>query len=124
MAKRKRVILVTGTPIMHRPAELFNMLKIIRPEIFYNFMEYSQRYCGLVKTQQQPQKRYYYDQHKGSSCTQELHYLLSEHIMIRRLKKDVLGQLPAKIKQKISVTIDPADKAKIKQELAAWRLSG
>lgn len=39
----------------------------------------------------------------GSSCTRELHRILSESVMIRRLKKDVLTELPAKRRQKIEV---------------------
>ena len=41
LQRTKRVILVTGTPMLHRPAELFSLLKILRPELFFNFLEYS-----------------------------------------------------------------------------------
>ena len=41
--------------------------------------------------------------YSGSSNLNELHLLLEEKVMIRRLKKDVLGQLPSKVRQVVSV---------------------
>jgi len=37
----------------------------------------------------------------GNSCTTELHFMLKSNLMIRRLKVDVLSELPAKRRQKI-----------------------
>jgi len=45
-------------------------------------------------------------EYTGSSCSSELHYLLSKNLMIRRLKSDVLHELPAKRRQKIEVQVD------------------
>jgi len=42
----KRCILISGTPILARPEEAFNMLRILRPDIFTNFTDYAQRYCN------------------------------------------------------------------------------
>jgi len=33
----KRVVLITGTPVLSRPKELFNLVKILRPDIFKEF---------------------------------------------------------------------------------------
>ena len=41
----KRLLLLTGTPIMSRPVELFPILKSLRPDIFSNFKTFGQRYC-------------------------------------------------------------------------------
>jgi SWI/SNF-related matrix-associated actin-dependent regulator 1 of chromatin subfamily A len=41
--------------------------------------------------------------YSGVSNIRELNFLLSQKIMIRRLKKDVLKELPPKIRQKITV---------------------
>ena len=34
--------------------------------------------------------------YSGKSCTSELHYVLNKNLMVRRLKSDVLHELPAK----------------------------
>ena len=104
--KCKRIILLTGTPIMAKPIEVFPILNALRPDCFYNFNEFGVRYCdpkrlpfGVVDW-------------SGTSNPGELHFIL-EKLMIRRLKKDVLNQLPPKKRQKIEVQTD----AKIIKEI-------
>jgi hypothetical protein len=41
--------------------------------------------------------------YSGASNTKELHYVLKSSIMLRRLKRDVLSQLPPKVRQRIEV---------------------
>jgi SWI/SNF-related matrix-associated actin-dependent regulator of chromatin subfamily A-like protein 1 len=45
-------------------------------------------------------------EYKGSTNEKEVHEILKHH-MIRRLKKEVLKDLPDKIRTKIKVEIDP-----------------
>ena len=85
----KRCILISGTPMLSRPVELFNLLNVLRPDVFSKFKDYSERYCA-------PKMGNYGMDYNGNSCTNELHYLLSKNIMIRRLKADVLSELPSK----------------------------
>jgi len=96
LAQAKRCLLISGTPMLAKPVELFNLLKVLRPDIFGNFNEFAQRYCA-------PKAGTYGMDYSGNSCCQELHYLLSTNLMIRRLKADVLSELPAKRRQKIEV---------------------
>ena len=79
----KRVILLSGTPVLARPVEIYNTLKILRPDTTPLFSQFADRYCNPTKN------RFGWD-YTGAACTQELHYLLSKIFMIRRLKKDVL----------------------------------
>jgi SWI/SNF-related matrix-associated actin-dependent regulator of chromatin subfamily A-like protein 1 len=44
--------------------------------------------------------------YSGASNIRELNYILTNHIMIRRLKKDVLTELPDKMRQKVNVEVD------------------
>lgn len=46
----KRVILLTGTPAFAKPKELFSLLSIIRPDIFFNFTPFGERYCNPSKS--------------------------------------------------------------------------
>ena len=45
-------------------------------------------------------------EYSGSSSTNELHYILSKNLMIRRLKEDVLSELPKKRRSKIEIQVD------------------
>lgn len=82
----KRVLLLSGTPILNRPVEIFNVMKIIRPDVTPSFREFAGRYCDPKVSDYRPNVMDY----SGATCTQELHHLLQEAYMIRRLKKDVL----------------------------------
>ncbi|CAD8180757.1 unnamed protein product [Paramecium pentaurelia] len=102
-----RTILLTGTPALSKPRDLFNLLNIIRPDIFGNFKEFGYRYCDPKLSRFT--KGIDFD---GASNLKELHFLLTNYIMIRRLKKDVLSQLPEKRRIKIRI---PGETSLVKQ---------
>ena len=78
------------------------MLSIIRPDIFNNFKSFGNRYCDpKISNWGNHQIDY-----TGSSNEKELNFILNHNIMIRRLKVDVLDELPKKIRQKINVELD------------------
>uniref|UniRef100_A0A452QAB0 SWI/SNF-related matrix-associated actin-dependent regulator of chromatin subfamily A-like protein 1 n=1 Tax=Ursus americanus TaxID=9643 RepID=A0A452QAB0_URSAM len=95
----KRVILLSGTPAMSRPAELYTQIIGVRPTFFPQFHAFGLRYCDAKR---QPWGWDY----SGSSNLGELKLLLEEAVMLRRLKCDVLAQLPPK--QRKMVVIAPA----------------
>jgi len=98
----KRVYL-TGTPILNRPAELFYILKSLGFPM--NWSDFMTRYAnGHIDY------RGYWDI-KGSSNLDELQERLRGHLMVRRLKKDVLTELPDKIRQVIELPEDKLKKA-------------
>jgi SWI/SNF-related matrix-associated actin-dependent regulator 1 of chromatin subfamily A len=45
LIKIKRVLLLSGTPMLARPNELYNLLRILRPDVYYSFKEFGLRYC-------------------------------------------------------------------------------
>ncbi|XP_005049502.1 PREDICTED: SWI/SNF-related matrix-associated actin-dependent regulator of chromatin subfamily A-like protein 1 isoform X1 [Ficedula albicollis] len=107
----KRVILLSGTPAMSRPAELYTQIAAVQPSFFPQFHCFGLRYCDARKMP------WGWD-YSGSSNLTELKILLEESIMIRRLKSDVLSQLPAK-QRKMVVVAPEGISAKTKAALAA-----
>ena len=99
--KCKRCILLTGTPAFAKPKELYNLMHILRPEIFTNFKEFGNRYCDPKPNPFSGALDY-----NGAVNMKELHYILMNSCMIRRLKKNVLTELPPKRRQKIEVKLD------------------
>lgn len=83
------IIGLTGTPIENRPIEIWNIWHLIDPINCPNYFDFGIKFCdGKFKNNKW--------NFSGSSNEKELHKLLST-IMIRRLKKDVLPELPDKI---------------------------
>uniref|UniRef100_A0A8C3JZD9 SWI/SNF-related matrix-associated actin-dependent regulator of chromatin subfamily A-like protein 1 n=1 Tax=Calidris pygmaea TaxID=425635 RepID=A0A8C3JZD9_9CHAR len=106
----RRVILLSGTPAMSRPAELYTQIMAVQPAFFPQFHSFGLRYCDAKKMP------WGWD-YSGSSNLTELKILLKESIMIRRLKSDVLSQLPAK-QRKMVVVAPEGISAKTKAVLA------
>ena len=98
--RAKRLIIMTGTPLLAKPYEGYPLLYALRPDIFCYFKKFAYRYCD-------PQPTPNGINWSGTSNTKELHWVLS-CLMVRRLKKDVLNQLPPKRREKIIIKV--ADK--------------
>jgi len=88
--RKARRIFMSGTPYEAATRQFFPVLHLTDPKIFNNKWRFQMQYCDPVKT------RYGWE-FNGLSNGEELHNLISR-IMLRRLKKDVLKELPAKIK--------------------------
>lgn len=97
-------ILLTGTPVLNRPAELWNQLQIIDPLTYSNrrFFAWHKRYTDA--------KQLHFGQRavwdfSGASNLEDLAESLKT-IMIRRTKDEVLQELPAKRRSTVLVPID------------------
>ena len=98
----RRKLLLTGTPIPNRPIEgwpLFNALGV-----FQSFWGYAKRYCAAYES------RYGWDL-SGASHLDELQDKLRASVMVRRLKEDVLTELPPKRRQVIEIPANGAQGA-------------
>jgi SNF2 family DNA or RNA helicase len=106
----RRQVFLTGTPIPNRPVEgwtIFNALGV-----FDHFFSYARRYCDAY----QDQWGWHFD---GASNLPELQEKLRGSVMVRRLKADVLTELPAKRRQVIELVPNGAAAA-VRAEQAAY----
>uniref|UniRef100_A0A3Q2QYI1 Zinc finger RANBP2-type containing 3 n=1 Tax=Fundulus heteroclitus TaxID=8078 RepID=A0A3Q2QYI1_FUNHE len=112
----KRAILLTGTPALGRPEELFMQIDALYPRRFGTWTDYAKKYCNA---------HYRYFGHRrqwdcrGASNLKELHQRLSQ-IMIRRLKAEVLSQLPPKIRQRIPFDLPKEAAKEASASFAEW----
>lgn len=93
IAKGKEYVLnLTGTPVVNKPNDLVSQLYIIGQlnETFGGYRPFMDRYCSGPS---------------GSSNLKELNYKLNLHCFYRREKKDVLKDLPDKMRQIVKCDI-------------------
>ena len=89
---KEYVLELTGTPVVNNNIDLIQQLNIMnRMEDFGGYTKFMARYCA--------------GEHK-SSHLKELNYLLRKNCFVRRLKKDVLTQLPDKTRSYLVTDID------------------
>lgn len=106
----KYKIAITGTPIPNRPIEMFALLKFLDPITFNNKEKFAKRFCDAGFD---ANGRWTTD---GASNLDELNNLLRSTLMLRRMKKDVLKQLPDKIRQIVYLDADDMTASLIKHE--------
>ena len=86
----KRRAFLTGTPILNRPVELWTLIHSLDPGgLGKDWVSFVERYCDGHRTK-------YGWEVSGSSNLEELQERLRSSFMIRRLKEDVLTELPGK----------------------------
>jgi SWI/SNF-related matrix-associated actin-dependent regulator of chromatin subfamily A-like protein 1 len=97
------VLALTGTPVMNRPPELIAQLRIIgRLADFGSGAQFGQRF-------------------RGSDAHVRLHWHLRSRCFVRRLKADVLPQLPAKTRSVVPVELDnEAEYRLAEHDVIAW----
>jgi SNF2 family DNA or RNA helicase len=97
------VLALTGTPVMNRPPELISQLRILgRLGDFGSGAQFGQRF-------------------RGPDAHQRLHWHLRARCFARRLKAEVLPQLPAKTRTVVPVALDNEPEYRLaEQDVVAW----
>lgn len=89
------VIFLTGTPILNRPVEAFTLLNFLDPKRFTSLYHFTQSYGGW----------------KGEEPRNldELHNRTKD-LVIRRLKSEVMTELPEKQRNDLIIEMTPSDR--------------
>jgi SWI/SNF-related matrix-associated actin-dependent regulator 1 of chromatin subfamily A len=122
----ENVLGLTGTPMLNRPMEVWNLVNCVNPKVFPSSFEFGKRYANGHQT------RFGWD-FSGSSNLEELDEKLRTTVMIRRMKDQVLKELPPKIRITVPMALenlgdyedesqDPIKKLKLlKKERNEWK---
>ena len=97
--KADRVFLLTGTPMLNRPDELWSLLHRLYPDKFRSYWRFVERYCTITDN------GWGKEIGMGTPEQQEELKRLLAPIMLRRTKKEVLTELPDKIHQRFLVEL-------------------
>ena len=92
-------IALTGTPIPNKPVELQPIAGYLMPSVFGHWFNFVYKYCGAYRMSIGRGRTVLNTD--GATNLDELQKTLRSTIMLRRLKKEVLTELPDKIRQVI-----------------------
>ncbi len=97
------VLALTGTPVLNRPGELISQLRVIgRLEDFGSGAQFGERF-------------------RGPDAHMRLHWHLRARCLVRRLKSEVLPQLPPKTRAVVPVELDNESEYRLaERDLIAW----
>ena len=107
------ILALSGTPILNRPVEIFNVLKMLAPANFGNYFDFVTRYCGANYGR-------YGLNVSGATNIQELSDKLRSTVMIRREKKDVLTELPDKTRVVVPQICDLKEYNRVENDLKKY----
>jgi len=93
-----RWLFLTGTPVSNRPEDFWNLLRFCAPEHFGVWTKFALRFCDGKPT---PFGKGM--DTSGASNLEELQALVRGSCMVRRLKAQVLTQLPAKTRKIVAL---------------------
>lgn len=106
----KHFIPLTGTPVLNRPQELFSLLNLVDSTAWPSFWRFAKKYCA-------PSHNGFGWDFNGASDLEDL-YQRTRPYILRRTKKDVLTELPAKRRANIVITMDEKGKAAYQKRLS------
>jgi len=103
MRKSHRCLFLTGTPIENYPKEIWPIASAISPAKFGDWWEFARRYCGAHREERNGRQVWVTE---GATHLAELQQRLRASFLVRRLKRDVLPELPPKTRQLVILRDD------------------
>jgi len=104
---------LTGTPIFSSAADLWPLLHIINPKYFQSYWGFARTWTHIHQEQYGPRT---VTKVEGVKDPKRLQYLLNkEGFMIRRLKRDVMPELPPKQRVEWTLQMNPRQATAYKQ---------
>lgn len=113
---------LTGTPTLNgKPKEMWNLIQYVDPQgLGSNWYSFAKRYCKLVEFQGPNGKIVMWD---GEDNIEELQERMRQTFMIRRIKADILPQLPPKRRMIIPVAFDKNMKKLLGKEAVEFEMT-
>lgn len=108
-------LLLSGTPALNRPVELYSQLHMLYPKVFPKFRQFADRYCNGHMSPMG-----FYDS-SGMSNNYELKWMARKMALIRRVKRDVLTDLPKKIRSEIYLKLKKKDVKPMADGFKRWK---
>ncbi len=111
------VLAMTGTPILNRPKELWPQVQCVNPKVWPSFFSFAKEFCALKQT------RFGWDSSGSSNLDRLDRELRTKAGMIRRLKEQVLKELPPKIRITVPMLIDDPEAYEEDLEISKAKLA-
>jgi len=115
----KYKLLVSGTPLLNRPAELWTGLHFMLPDEYPSYSSFVRRYCHMIKVPvraKNSRRTFNIEVPKGSKNEAELRGIIKPK-MIRRLRSEVLDQLPPRTTQVLYTDLGGKQKKAYEQKV-------
>lgn len=96
------LLFLSGTPMVNRPRELWPVIKLLKPKLYRSFRQFADLHC-------KPRMTPWGWNFDGAANLDLLHKTLMKNLMVRRLKEDVLLDLPPKQRFIVPLEIEDRD---------------
>lgn len=119
------VILLSGTPVLNRPIELVEQLDVMgRLDDFGGFTGFVSKYVGWEVVEYGPKRGTNIPAPNGAMNLTELNERLRSTCYVRRLKRDVLTELPEKRREVVPMALNGKEYARALKEARQRLKSG
>jgi SWI/SNF-related matrix-associated actin-dependent regulator 1 of chromatin subfamily A len=119
------VVGLTGTPVLNHPRELWRLLHIVDRRTWNDYDAFRERYCGVRRGRPRKDLKVGRAIRTAAGRVEQLDELQAKvaPYMLRRLKHQVLSDLPPKSRRSIMVRLADKDMAvyrKAEKDVVAW----